>query len=144
LETPPPSPRTLARQLLALEAHGTVDVDGRGQAAVRVCDKLGHSLTRFAGPAGFASLLRRALALASADIESLKSIKVDDGGCLTGFAAVALDPAGGGPEAAVAVIARLLELLVNFIGEPLTLQLVRESWPSATSHGLSEESRPSS
>lgn len=141
MDTPSQSPRTLARQLLALEAQSNGDVGAQGQAAVRVCEKLGHSLTRFAGPAGFASLLRRALALASADIASLKSIKVEDDGCLTGFAAVALDPAGGGPEAAVAVIAHLLELLVNFIGEPLTLRLVRESWPSATSEGSNEESK---
>ena len=136
MDTPSPSPRTLARHLLALEAQSNGDVDAHGQAAVRVCEKLGRSLTRFAGPAGYASLLRRALALASGDIESLKAIKVEDDGCLTGFAAVALDPAGG-----AAVIARLLELLVTFVGDPITLRLVRESWPDALWEGPSEESR---
>lgn len=127
-----PSARKLARQLLALEAEDNRDIDTQGQAAVRVCDKLQNSLTRFAGPDGFTSLLRRALALAGADAPSLKSVQLEHDGCLKGFAAVAVASATGGPEAAVSVIAGLLELLVTFIGEPLTLRLVRESWPNAS------------
>ena len=38
----------------------------------------------------------------------------------------------GGAEAAVAITAHLLGLLVTFIGEPLTLRLVREAWPDAS------------
>ncbi len=38
----------------------------------------------------------------------------------------------GGVEAAVAITAHLLGLLVTFIGEPLTLRLVREAWPDAS------------
>ena len=37
-----------------------------------------------------------------------------------------------GGEAAVAITAHLLGLLVTFIGEPLTLRLVREAWPDAS------------
>ena len=36
-----------------------------------------------------------------------------------------------GADAAVAIIAHLLGLLVTFIGEPLTLRLVGEAWPDA-------------
>jgi hypothetical protein len=30
------------------------------------------------------------------------------------------------------IIAQLLELLVTFIGQPLTLRIVHESWPDAS------------
>ena len=101
--------------------------------AVRVCEKLRVSLTRFAGADGFASLLRRALALARAEVpfaaqrqrrptapwKDLKSSSADAGTV-------------GGVEAAVAITAHLLGLLVTFIGEPLTLRLVREAWPDTS------------
>ena len=34
-------------------------------------------------------------------------------------------------DAGTSIVARLLELLVTFIGEPLTLRLVRDAWPDA-------------
>jgi hypothetical protein len=52
----------------------------------------------------------------------------------------------GDADAAVALAAHLLELLVTFIGEPLTLRLVREAWPqrSVPGDGLCERSAPPS
>ena len=100
--------------------------------AVRVCDKLRHSLTRFAGADGFASLLRRSLALARLEVPSLNRATIDSDCSLDGLEALAADEADGGAEAAVALAAHLLGLLVTFIGEPLTLRLVRESWPDAS------------
>ena len=41
------------------------------------------------------------------------------------------DASADGPEAAVALAARLLGLLVTFLGEPITLRLVRDAWPDA-------------
>ncbi|MBC7834135.1 MAG: hypothetical protein H7Y88_03425 [Phycisphaerales bacterium] len=101
------------------------------------------SLTRFAGDDGFASLLRRALVLASAEVPSLRSVRVEHG-TLQGFEPIAAEAgagrgmAGGAweSEAAVAVTANLLELLVTFIGEPLTLTLVRAAWPDTSLDGL--------
>ena len=100
--------------------------------ATRVCDKLRIALTRFAGSDGFMSLARRALALASADFPSLETVKLKPDGSLEGLEALAVDATNGGPEAAVAVIAHLLGLLVTFIGEPLTLRLVRDAWPNGS------------
>ena len=34
------------------------------------------------------------------------------------------------------IVAQLLGLLVTFIGEPLTLRLVRDAWPNASVAGL--------
>ena len=120
----------LAQRLLAAEAASKAATGAPAHEAVRLCEKLRISLTRFAGADGFLSLLRRAVVLAQADIPAMKSIRVRADGSLEGFnelVAGASDSDGG---MAVAITAHLLRLLVTFIGEPLTLRLVRESWPA--------------
>ena len=110
----------------------------RAHETLRVFEKLRVSLTRFAGADGFASLLRRALVLASADVPSLQSVKIGAYGRLEGFEQVATDTGAGAPGAAAAVeiTSHLLGLLVTFIGEPLTLRLVYTAWPDSS---LNEE-----
>ena len=118
----------LARRLLAASQTGS---GPHVPEVVAVIGRLQISLAQFAGDAGFASLLRRALALASADVPSLQSVKIGTDGRLEGFEQLAAD-AGTvalGGEAAVAITAHLLGLLVAFIGESLTLRLLRASWP---------------
>ena len=100
---------------------------------MRVCEKLRISLTRFVGADGFTALLRRALALARADVPSLQTVKVTADGRLEGLEEFAADSENAGVEAATAITAHLLGLLVTFIGEPLTLRLVREAWPDVAS-----------
>jgi signal transduction histidine kinase len=131
MDKPSPSMRDLAGRLLA--ASQTASDQHVHDAAV-VSEELRIPLTRFAGADGFASLLRRALVLASAEVPSLQSIKVGAEGRLEGFEQVAADTgaAARGSEAAVAITAHLLGLLVTFIGEPLTLRLVRGAWPDTS------------
>jgi hypothetical protein len=131
MDTPSASTRDLARRLLA--ANQTAS-DAHVDEAVLVSEKLRISLTKFAGVDGFASLLRRALVLASADVPALQSVKIGADGRLEGFEKLAADTGDGavGGEAAVAITARLLGLLVTFIGEPLTMRLLHESWPDAS------------
>ena len=126
---PTQSTRELAQRLLALEAAAESEPDLTGQEAVRVCDKLRTSLTRFAGLDGFTALLRRALALARVDVPALQKVNVTADGRLEGFQELAGNSGSVGMEAATAISAHLLELLITFIGEPLTLGLVREAWP---------------
>lgn len=111
---------------MASEAAGKGASGARVPLAVRVSDKLRVSLARFAGPDGFTSLARRALALARAELPVLKTVTVSAEGALEGLDAFAGDD---GTEAAVAIVAQLLGLLVAFVGEPLTLRLVRNAWP---------------
>lgn len=131
----PTSMRGLARRLLALEAaSAAVTTVGEPcrcaqHEAVRVCDKLRKSVTRLAGDDGFASLLRRALVLARAEVPALDRITVNPNCAMEGIEALAASENDGGVAAASALTAHLLELLVTFIGEPLTLRLVREAWP---------------
>jgi hypothetical protein len=124
--------RDLARRLLAVEAARKSATDAHMHEAVRVCEKLRISLTRLAGSDGFTSLLRRALALARADVPAVETVKLKPDGSLEGLEVLAVDATNGGPEAAVAITAHLLGLLMTFIGEPLTLQLVREAWPDGS------------
>jgi hypothetical protein len=134
MDTPSPSTSDLARRLLAASQTAS---DAHVPEPMRVVETLRISLTKFAGADGFASLLRRALVLASADVHSLQSVKVGADGRLEGFEKLAADPATGGGgavggEAAVAITAHLLGLLVTFIGESLTLRLLREAWADAS------------
>jgi hypothetical protein len=93
----------------------------------RVCEKLRAPLTKLAGSAGYTCLTQRAVAIAKAKTSSLDLVLVRADGALEG-----LDEIGQqDPEAGVAVLVNLLGLLVTFIGEPLTLALVRDAWPDA-------------
>ena len=121
--------RVLARRLLAVEAANQSARDAHVHEAVRVCEKLRISLTRVAGADGFAALLRRTLALAREEVPALARVTVKPDCSMEGLEELAADAAGGGVDAPVAMTAHLLGLLVTFIGEPLTLRLVRETWP---------------
>ena len=120
--------RDLARRLLAASQTAS---GSQVHEAVLVIEKLRITLTKFAGSEGFASLLRRALVLASAEVPSLQSVKIGPDGRLDGFERIVADKGAGGAgdEAAVAITAHLLGLLATFIGEPLTLRLERAAWP---------------
>lgn len=128
----------LARRLLAVEAASQSATGAHVHEAVRVCEKLRISLTRFAGADGFTSLMRRALALARAEVPSAHRITVKADCSMEGLEELVADArksgggGDGGAEAVAAIMAHLLRLLVTFIGEPLTLRLVRESWPDAS------------
>ena len=132
METPSESMRDLAQRLRAVEAASQSASDAHVPAAVRVCEKLRISLTRFFGADGFTSLMRRAVAVAQAEVPSLHNIEVKPDGSLQGFEELAADPGNGEAEVTFAITAQLLALLVTFIGKPLTLRLVREAWSDAS------------
>jgi hypothetical protein len=115
--------------LIAVEAARAAPSGNQVTEAVRVCDKLRLPLAKIVGHTGFASLLSRTLALAKARHPALAALSVAPDGTLAGLCDVPPDP---GPEAPGAVVvSQLLGLLVTFIGEPLTLRLVRDAWPNA-------------
>ncbi len=145
----------LARRLLAEEAARGKNSGGRGSAepaasqadhAVRVCEGLREVLTAFAGTAGFRSLLTRALTLAKSQERSLAAVQVLEDGSLAGLEALRTknvrgttkkaDSETSGDTGGEILVAYLLDLLVIFIGEPLTLQLVRSAWPDVPTSAL--------
>lgn len=113
----------MAQKLLALE-----EARGKGpDSVVLVCEKLSVVLEAFAGKEGFRSLLSRAVTLAKAQDKSLAPVIVGEDGLLTGLDRIC----GESGAAAQILVAQLLDLLIIFIGEPLTAQLVRSAWPDA-------------
>jgi hypothetical protein len=137
--TPPPETRDLAHRLLAYEAGVRATSELVESATHRVYEKLRHSLVAFSGVASFYSLACRALALASSEAPSLSVARITEDGSLQGVTEsepqIDIDrvragefPAGG--EETI-LIARLLGLLYIFLGEALTLSLLRNAWPGA-------------
>lgn len=127
MDPPSASMRDLALRLLAANQ---VASGSQVDEAMVLIEKLRTMLTKFAGPEGFKSLLRRALTLAKAEVPSLQNVKIGADGRLEGFEEIVADKAAGGAgdQAAVAITAHLLGLLITFIGEPLTLRLERMAW----------------
>ena len=119
-----------AKRLMAYEALGNKSSETTALVAVRVAAKLRSHLTTLMGHGGFQALLLRALALAVAEASWLRAVRVTADGSLEGLEELhaRLDPneffKGG-----VALLAQLFGLLVAFIGENVTLRLVREVWP---------------
>ena len=126
MDTPTLSTRDLARRLLAASQTGS---DPHVSEVVAVIERLRISLSKFAGDAVFVSLLRRAVAMASSDIPSFLNVKIGMNGRMDGVEQIDASTGALGEAAAVAITAHLLGLLVAFIGEPLTVRLLRESWP---------------
>ena len=128
----PPESRDLARRLITYEDVAGKTSEATEFAAFRVCERLRRPLCALAGIAGFRSLLSRALTLARAEAPSLRAVQVKVNGSLQG-----LDEPGSqvdedqAREAGVILVAKLLGLLLTFIGEGLTLRLVRDEWPEA-------------
>jgi len=134
-----PPLRDLADRLLA-EERAPVESDS-DPAVARVCGKLGALLSKLAGRAGYSSLLSRALALAQTEAPALKTLHVLPDGKFIGFyEATERTDKEEFARSETALVAQLLGLLITFIGEPLTLQLVKEAWPVIT-HDLSSDSR---
>jgi hypothetical protein len=76
------------------------------------------------GHAGSRALISRALALAQPEVPGLRMAQLQSTG--------ALKPLADGQtmaEGEVVLLAQLLGLLTAFIGESLTLQMVRRIWP---------------
>jgi len=129
MDTPSPLMRDLAQRLLALETASQFESGPKRHEGIAVSEKLRISLTRFVGADGFTALLRRALALARADVPLLETVKLSADGRLEGIEDLAADAAIVSKEGATAITAHLLGLMATFIGESLTLRLVREAWP---------------
>ena len=127
---PNPPMRILAERWLARDSARVVDGTHGG---VCLCEKMRISLIGFAGAEGFASLLRRALVLAGPELPPAHGIEIHSDGRLVGLDELALKLPDHGQAVAVAVTGHLLGLLAIFIGEPLTLRLVRDAYPDGAS-----------
>ncbi|MCO6430791.1 MAG: hypothetical protein J5J00_08010 [Deltaproteobacteria bacterium] len=90
-------------------------------------EKLRLYLTQFIGEAGFNALLSRALARGRSSCSALQEFKITDQGLLEGNEHISSAQV---IEAQEVLLGELLALLVLFVGEELTLRLLRDLWPS--------------
>lgn len=105
------------------EAGGSLAPAAMAAAVERACEKLSGELESLVGQGGAAALVRRAQTLARREFPLL------DGG--TGNVVPRPEQA----EAAnAAVLAHLMGLLVNLLGEDLGLRPVRKIWPDVASN----------
>jgi hypothetical protein len=106
-------------------------------AAFLIDEKLRPHLATLMGKVGFRALLSRALVLTNAEVPWLRALHVNADGSLEGLDELdaQVDPKEIF-EGRVVLLAQLLGLLVAFIGENLTLRLVREVWPKLSLNDL--------
>ena len=125
-----PQMRDLSQCLIAYETRGNKSSETKTSAAFLVGEKLRPQLAALMGNVGFCALLSRALALANTDIPWLRAVHVKADGSFEGLDELEaqVDPEEIF-EGCVVLLAQLLGLLAAFIGENLTLHLVREVWP---------------
>ncbi len=132
-----PKLRDVSDRLIAYETRENKSSETKTPAACLVGEKLRPHLATLMGNVGFRALLSRALALASAEVPWLRAVHVNADGSFEG-----LDELGAQVdpdeifEGCVVLLAQLLGLLVAFIGENLTLWLVREVWPKLSINAL--------
>lgn len=124
-----PPTRELAGCLIAFETQKLTFPDTSVSGAFRVCERLRPHLATYMGSAGFRALLSRALALAGAEVPWLRLVQVKADGSLGGLERLEtqVDPKEL-TEGGLVLVAQVLALLMAFVGEDLTLQLVREVW----------------
>ncbi len=124
--------RDLAHRLLVYEAGADKASEPLESPGIRVYEKLRQNLGEFVGVAGFQSLASRALALARPDTPSLSAARVAADGSLQGLGDGETQFGMGNDspsDGEIILIARLLGLLRLFLGEALTLSLLRNAWP---------------
>ena len=129
--------RDLAHRLLAYEVNAGKTAEPTASATLRVYEKLRQSLSGVAGVAAFESLAFRALTQAKSEAPSLWEVRVAEDGSLQGLGEfepqmdIDKDLAGEFPvgQGGIILIARLLGLLLMFLGEAITLRLLRNAWP---------------
>ena len=129
-----PEMRNLAQRLVSYEAKAGDPCEPVRPTTLRVYEKLRLRLGELAGVAGFQSLASSALTLARSEVPSLSAVRVAADGKLQCMSSIDLpinaekDRISGG---GVILVSRLLELLFIFLGEALTMTLVRDVWPEA-------------
>jgi hypothetical protein len=134
-----PETRDLARRLLTYETMVGKSSEPLESPTLRVYEKLRQSLGTIAGVAGFQSLASRAMVLARSEAPSLHAAQIAADGSLRGLGEIEhridIDAEQADKDEAdergVVLIARLLGLLLVFLGEALTLSLLRVTWPGA-------------
>ena len=125
-----PQLREFARRLNEHEARQKESIRSHDPAVFAVLDRLRPPLSTLMGNGGHRALILRALTLAGAEFPWMHGARVAPDGALNASLVIQgevepMELSRGG----VALVAQLIGLLVAFIGEKLTLQLLLDIWP---------------
>ena len=122
----------LMRRLLQHEAGGARDAASLAAAVEGACQKLSGELERLVGRGGVAALLGRAVNLTKREFPFLAGVRLRTD-APPSFEALHESLQERSPEeadaASVALLANLVGLLVNLLGEDLGLRPVLNAWP---------------
>jgi len=126
--------RQLALKVLARHTGAAASAEAVAAAAHVVYDDLARVSAPLIGQVGVDALTGRALHLAQREypwlVHTREPKEAEPPFAQVVFCLERQDPAVA-IEAASALFATLAGLLVTFIGEPLTVQLLRKAWPDA-------------
>lgn len=117
--------KELAKRLIAFEDASDSAANPEATASMRVVEKLRVLVTHFAGADGFTALMRRAIVLSQVEEPRIGSVTLNKDGSVT-------LPSELSNETCSVLVAQLLDLMVTFIGEALTLTLLSAIWPVDT------------
>jgi hypothetical protein len=118
----------LADWLLHHETAADPGTASEAVAVEHICGKLIQPVSRLVSSDGSRAILSRALHLARADFPFLEGVRagIEPEACFVGLEGRLGESQAG--AALLAVLRYLLSLLVGFIGEDLTVRVVREVW----------------
>lgn len=117
-----------ARQLLASEGDCS-NTEACAAAAGRVYDKLDAQLMPLLGRAGFRALFMRSAKLAQSELPSLAGVAHSLESATRLRAWLQSLELVAAIETAAVLLGNFLELTTTFIGERLTVQVLRQAWP---------------
>jgi hypothetical protein len=133
----------VVRRLLEHEAGGARDADSLASAAERACHKLSHELETVVGRGGVCALFGRAVGLSKREFPYLATIGLQLDAPLS-FAplreSLRVREAPEVEAASTSLLANLLGLLVNLLGEDLGLRPVMSVWPDLVPQAGSRDS----
>jgi hypothetical protein len=132
-----PQMQDVAVRLVAYETKESKSSESGRPAAFLACERLRPHLATLMGQGGFRAVLARALAVASTEEPRLAAVQVKADGSLDGWdkLEVQVNPKEL-TESGILLVAQLLGLLVAFIGDNLTLRMVRDVWPKVSLEDL--------
>jgi hypothetical protein len=125
-----PQMRVWSQCLIAFETGEDHSSEIVPPSAFHALEKLRPHLVRLMGTSGYRALKARALVLAQGEVRALEVLQVNPSGVVEGLEAFdARFSHEVKTEAGIVLLARLLGLLVTFIGQALTAQVIHEVWP---------------
>jgi len=138
----PQKMRDLAHHLLALEAATDKTSESVESETFRVYEKLRQSICALAGVAAFQSIAFRALSQAKSEAPGLWAVQVAADGALEGLGDLEpqfdeFEPQRGSGkqqvgDGGILLIDHILDQLLVFLGEAITINLLRDAWPGAS------------